>query len=82
MHTQTVTGRDSDINPLTVQPIEFTGGKGHTACDGIFVYVDSTFETNPEIFTVSLVSAARTPDPEHVRLINASAQVHINDSDG
>ena len=48
----------------------------------IFILADSTLEEKVESFMVSLVSVARNPDPEFVHLVNASAQVLINDKDG
>lgn len=78
-----VSGEQSDINPLTIQSpaITFTSSS-HMACSTIFVLGDSTLEERIETFNISLVSAARRDDPDHIRLVNASAQVLVEDIDG
>ena len=52
------------------------------ACSSIFVLSDGTLEEEVEYFTVSLVRASSNPDPEHVRLVNSSTVVAIEDIDG
>lgn len=85
MHTPTVSGQHSDINPQSIKQhaITFTSETmSHMECSSIFVVTDSTLEENPESFTVNLTAAARNPDPDHIHLVNASAEVFIRDIDG